>query len=103
MTKYHPGDKVTVRATVAYNCMSPKLVGVSFRDNDDYKGITVVVSTSDIVSHEKVPLRQGDKVKSVDGIDRTEYTVLEVYEDYAWVKSENSSPMTFCLHNLERV
>ncbi len=104
MTKYHPGDKITVRATVAYNCMSPKVIGVKFDMDDDFNGANYVVSTNSIVSHEKVPLRKGDKVKVNDdtNFEKT-FTILEVYDDYAWVKSEHSSPMTMCLHNLERV
>ena len=107
MIKYHPGDKLTVRATVRHNCMSPDLLGIVIGD-DDVLRQTTTIPVSAIITHEKVPLRKGDIVK----VRKEEYnafknggsyTVLEVYGDYAWIRHENCSPMTYSIDSLERV
>lgn len=103
MRKYHPGDVVTIRAFVAYNCMSPNVLGVKFHPHEDFNGATYVVSVNSIVSHEKVPLRKGDKVEiKRDHMAGKTFTIIEVYDEYAWIKRENSSPMTFAISDLER-
>jgi len=103
MTKYHPGDKITVRATVAYNCMSPRVIGVKFDMDDDFNGATYVVSTNSIVSHEKVPLRKGDKVKFANNDEIPHiFEVLGISGKYAWI-TRDEIPFTVLLNKLERV
>lgn len=106
MTKYHPGDKLTVRATVRHNCMSPDLLGIVIGD-DDVLRQTTTIPVSAIVSHEKVPLRKGDKVKFTDNRSLSAYEVLSIYKDAVWIvdvtNGLNEPPFTVSTFNLERV
>ncbi len=108
MSKYHPGDKVTVRAIVRHNCLSPNFLGVVICEEDDEPRQTTTIPVSAIVSHEKVPLRKGDKVKMAfpNGShlhSDLEFTVICICDGHAWIKNGNSSPITFSVDKLERV
>ncbi len=107
MSKYKPEDQVTVKATVAYNCMSSKCIGIRFDADDHFNGITVVVPTDSIVTHTKVPIRKGDKVRihTESFMYNGEHTfyVVEVSGKYAWIKQEGEAiPMTVDVKHLER-
>ena len=106
MTKYHPGDKVTVKAIVRHNCLCPDLLGVVIGDVDNARQ-TIVINVDEIVSHE-APLRVGDKVKIAfpNGShlhSDLEFTVICICDGHAWIKNGNSSPITFSVDKLERV
>ncbi len=108
MTKYLPGDQVTVRATVAYNCMSPKCIGVRFETDDERVSSPVVIHTTAILSHTKVPIRKGDKVRihTESFMYNGEHTfyVVEVTGKYAWIKQDGEAiPMTVDVKHLERI
>ena len=105
MTKYHPGDKVTVKAIVRHNCLCPDLLGVVIGDVDNARQ-TIVINVDEIVSHE-APLRVGDRVKFVDKRSIATYEVLSLYKDAAWIVNINSGlnepPFTLPASDLERV
>jgi hypothetical protein len=104
MTKYHPGDKVTVKATVRHNCMSGRLLGVEFIGEGNIDNVTVVIPVDQIVSHEKVPLRIGDYIKSKVSTQSNKYKILALHKNTAWIIGAGEEQAhTVYLENFERV
>lgn len=104
MSKYHPGDKVTVKAIVRHNCLSPNFLGVVICEEDDEPRQTTTIPVSAIVSHEKVPLRVGDYIKSKISIKSCKYKILALHKNTAWVIGDKEEEAhTVYISNFERV